>query len=88
MVKQKKIWAIPSVAICLFVLALPDQRNFENFRILFKDKGMQLISIEPSSGCYRVGSYRYTARDKSGKIERGLVCVNKSMRLFDMVPAQ
>jgi hypothetical protein len=88
MVAPKKLkWALLPLGACIYVLLLPDERTPENFRALFADKGMQLISIEPSAGCYRVSSWRYVVRDKSGKVERGLLCVNKSLHVFGMTPS-
>lgn len=78
-----KLIGFLAVAVCLIVLVLPDQRDEENFRRLFSENGMELLSIEPSSGCYRVGSYRYEARNQSGNIERGHLCVNKSMQVLE-----
>ncbi len=80
----KRLIAIGAVAICLMVLLLPDQRTEANLRGVFEERGLELISIEPSSGCYRVGSYRYAVRSPSGEIEHGLLCINKSLRVFEM----
>jgi hypothetical protein len=80
-------WAILPICACVFVWLLPDERTPANFNALFHEKGLQLISIEPSTGCYRVSGYRYAARDKAGRVERGLLCVNKSMHVFGMTPS-
>lgn len=82
---KKLVWLLP-LCVALVVFLLPDKRNDENFRQLFADKGMVLLSIEPSTGCYRVGSYHYVARDRPGRLERGRLCVNKSMQIFEMSP--
>jgi hypothetical protein len=80
----KKLTVFGAVSICLAVLLMPDQRTDANLRKLFADRGMELVSIAPASGCYRVGSYRYEVRDRSGKIEHGLLCVNKSLHVLEM----
>ncbi len=76
-----------SVGICIYILLLPDQRTPENFRQLFSERGLELVSITAASGgCYRVGAYNYEARLQSGQVERGHLCINKSLRVFSMTP--
>ncbi len=79
-----RLSAIAAVSVCLTVLMLPDQRSDAALRGVFAERGLELISIAPSTGCYRVGSYRYVVRNQSGKIESGLLCINKSLHVFEM----
>jgi hypothetical protein len=75
---------IGSVAICALALAWPDERTDENLREVFAQRGMTLISITPATGCYRVGSYHYVAHNRSGVTERGRLCINKTLHVFEL----
>ena len=79
---RNAVWGILPLCACLYVWALPDERTPAGFKSLFAERGMQLISIETSEGCYRSAAYRYAARNQTGKVQRGLLCVNKSLRVF------
>lgn len=75
------------VTFMVGVLLLPDQRTPENFRKLFAERNMELMSITPAAtGCYRSGAYHYAARKTDGTVENGRLCISKSMYVFQMKP--
>jgi hypothetical protein len=79
-------WGLLPLCAGLYVWLSPDERTPEALRALFHERGMELIRVEESTGCYRIDSFRYVARKRDGTVEQGLLCVNKMMRVTRLGP--
>lgn len=77
---MKNTICVVCVGICALILLLPDSRTPENLRRWFSDRDLELIAFDPlTSGCSRMGGVRYEARTPGGALQRGVLCINKSM---------
>lgn len=83
----KAIFGPIAVLLAIYVFTMPDSRTPENFRKEFRDRGMELITFDSVTfGCSHAGAYSYRARLKSGEIEEGVICANKPMTNFRILP--